>query len=323
MKRITLISLLLCLFILLCSCMTANPIEKMETTAAPGLSMELYPASASSTNADVMTATLYFRYLDEPMLASETRVFNVDRDKSFDLMLIQELLTGPTAGHVELGKLFSDSVRVISATAKSGILYVTFNDALISNDDLPTNRETDWVNDASMTRRLALQSVVASVTENTPYTGVQFFVSQSEDSTASTRLGNDYFLTGQGGVSDPITRDESLLLTPHNTADLILLAWHERDYQTLYTYTATQMQGESRPTYDVFVKTIDACAALSTYSLSSGSVSQHGNRAVLSIHMTTMRDDIATTTQAYPLQLRLENGIWKISYSALLELISR
>lgn len=325
MKRPMLLSLLAILLLVLCGCSVISPIEKAETTAAPGLSMDVYPATASATNADDVVATLYFRYLDQPMLAAESRVITVDRDKSFELTLIEELLAGPSTSHVDLQKLFSDSVRVISASARNGVLYVTFNDALLDNDSIPSDWQSrsDWADEAPLLRKLALQSVVASITESMPYTGVQFFVSQSADSTTSTRLENTYFLTGQGGVSDPLLRNESLLLTPHNTAQCILQAWQQRDYKTLYLYTAMQSSGESRPIYDIYHNTVDACSTLSEYSVSSGSISQSGTHATLILTMSTLREGLSTDTQAYPLQLQLENGVWKISYSALLELISR
>lgn len=325
-KMIPLAALLGCAAILLCGCSAAgNPLVKAEATPVPGLSMALHAAAASGSNADELCATLYFRYMDQPMLAGESRALTVPRDESAELALINALLEGPSAGHLELTRLFPETVRVESVAARDGLLFVTFNQALLTDDGVPANWRQDaaWAAEAPRLRLLTIQSLVASITESFPYTGVQIMISGQEDGQAGQRLDNSYFLSGQGGLSDPQLRNEALLLTPQNTVQCLLRAWQQRDYDTLYAYTAASgANGEPRPLYEGFALALDACPTLTAYSVSAGSVSHDGASAVLTVSLSLSKEGAPVEIPAYPLRLDRENGVWKIGYDTLSSLMA-
>ena len=322
MKRFSL-GLLLGCCMLLCGCSAvSNPLVRAEATAVPGLSMELHAASASDSNADQQTATLYFGYLELPMLASETRALTVHRDESGELAIVRALLDGPTAGHLELTRLFPENVRVEDVTARDGVLFVTFNAALLEE---PARGEAaaEAIARLPMQRKLAMQSLVASLTESFPYTNVQVMVSRDNGAQTSLRLNNSYFMNGDGGVSDPLTRDESLLLTPQNTALTLLGAWQASDYTTLYSLTAIYDGAQSRPVYDRFAEALDGAPALGAFTATGGSVSLDGASAVTTVALSPTGESPTAEPIVYPLKLRRENGVWKITYQALADLMLR
>ncbi|MEG1194168.1 MAG: GerMN domain-containing protein [Clostridia bacterium] len=325
MKRLKLTLLLSVLMLSLCACSTmhSNPLIKAEATAVPGLSMDLHAASASDTNTDEFVATLYFRYLNQPMLAKESRTLTVKRDESNELALLNALLQGPSAGHMELRRLFPENIQVENVTSKNQVLFVTLSNTLLSNADLPADwqGQADWATEAPLLRELQMQSIVASVTECFAYTGVQIMIGHNNPK-ESLRLDNSYFLNELSGLSDPLIRNEALLLTPQNTAACILDAWQKMDLETLYAYVAPFGNGVHRPTMEAFLHMAEAYPAIGDFTCTGGSISQDGSRAVVCASLSLHQNGVTRTITAYPVHLMLDNGIWKISYDSLLSLMS-
>ncbi len=315
MKRGLALVLLLMIAALCGGCATraVHPLARAEATPVPGLSMELHAASASADNVDQIPVTLYFRYQDEPMLASERRVLTVRRDESTELAIVRALAEGPSAGHSELTRLLPEGAAAASALSRGELLYVTFSGTL-TEDEIPADWAEDpaWREEAPLRRRLALQSVVASLTESFAYTGVQVMLGDA-------RLDRSYFLEGRSGPSEPLTRDESLLLTPINVAGRVLEAWRQRDTQALWRYVADA----DRPAYEAAAARLDRCAALIQGAASGGSVAEDGQTAVVTLAISGLSQGREWAAAAYPLRLRREYGVWKIAYESLVTLMDR
>lgn len=325
-KYLLLLLMLLGCLPLLCGCIAdvSNPLAKEEATPIPGLTQKLHPASASQTNVDVIQASLYYRYLDEPMLAAETRILTIPRDESTELGIVKALLEGPSAGHSDLRRLFPKSVIVESVTSRDNILFITLNEALLTDDKIPADWQSrsEWVTEAPLFRKLAIQSLVATLTESFPYTGVQILVHQTSQVQNSLRLDNSYFLDGSQGLSEPQSRDESLLLTPQNTILRLLTAWQAGDIATLYAYLANADDGQPKPSYQDFALQLDMLPTLAGVAIGGGgSISADGQRAVITAELTILRNGDLFTYVGYPLFLVRENDIWKINYSQLEKLL--
>ncbi|MCL1855166.1 MAG: GerMN domain-containing protein, partial [Clostridia bacterium] len=295
-----------------------NPLEKAEATPVPGLAMKLHAASADQNSADVLQAVLYYRFYDEPMLAAETRALSVPKNESREIAIVRALLEGPSAAHSsELKRIIPETVTVESISQRNHILYITFNEALLTDDGIPADwlLRPEWAGSAPLQRALAIQSVVASVTESLPYTGVQILVYRSGQVQSSLRLPNEYFLTdGQTGLSEPQARNEALLLTPHNTVLALMTAWQERNYETLYRYVANTDGGDPKPTLQDVCGALGDCPSLSRFSAEAGSVALDGTRSVVNTLFSVVGESMTVT---YPLPLVRENGIWKITYAQL------
>lgn len=325
MKRALLAVLMLASFMLFCGCASVvNPLVRAEATDAPGLSNELHSAQASQVGAADTTYALYYRFLDEPMLAAEYRTLNIRRDERPELAVINALLAGPSAAGVELTRLFPEDVRVESVSVENNILFVTFNDALLTGDAIPEDWLTrpEWRDEAPVMRRLTIQSLVSTITESFTYTGVQIMVRQSGGARQNLRLDNSYFLSELTGPSEPQTRDENCILTPHNTLAAVINAYISRDMESLYKYVAVHGEGELKPAYDAFVAELKNAPALLNADISHGSVSPDGSRARLTVRLTFLSQSASRTVQAYPLSLIRENGIWKITFESLIALVS-
>ena len=313
---------LLCAIWLLCGCVSqsVNPLAQNEATPVPGLAMNTHPAEASALNAEQVTVTLYFRYLEEPMLAAEQRSLSVPRDQSVELATVRALVEGPSAGHSELKRLLPAGAKVESVTSRGDLLFVTFDPGLL-DDDIPGNwsEAEPWKTDAPIQRQLAIQSIAATLTELYPYTGVQILLHRTDEVQTDLRLANSYFLIGKDGLSEPIAREEAILLNPHNTAFTIFSAWAAYDFERLYRFIADQ----DKPPFATAAEAFAGLGTPTEYTVSAGTVDADGQKAVVTVRYGTLTDGKTATTEAYPMPLHRENGIWKISYDALLALMSR
>ncbi len=322
MKRIFLL-LLCCSFLMLltaCAAVT-NPLHKAEPTPVPGLPMELHAASAPEDRANRQEITLFYRYQQTGLLASETRSILVPLDESIELTTVRELLAGPQASHTELTRLFPHGTSVTGVTASGDTLLITLTEG-VENDGIPDNWKEDpvWRTEGPLRRKLVMQSLVATMTENFPYSYIQVFFTRDPASGISTRLDSSYFLDGRSGPEERLTRDETLLLNMHNTADVLLSAWQERDYSLLYQFTADQAS-DPRPTYDEFVRQLNECASVVSFRSGSGHSAQSSSQATVTVELEYRIDGQTGLHPAYPLRLVRSGGVWKVAFTDLKRLM--
>jgi hypothetical protein len=110
-----------------------------------------------------------------------------------------------------------------------------------------------------------------------------------------------------------VTRDESLLLTPQRTAETILAAWQKDDPQRLYRYVTEA----DRPDLAVLTEALASAETPTGYAVSGGSVTGNGLAATMTATLYLRSTAGGEKIAAYPLQLKRENGIWKITYERL------
>ncbi len=321
MKKIILcIGLLLILLILTACQSTTTPLLYAMPTASTLLSESNIVSATTQTQSETYEATLYFRLSGQPLLVGETRALTINRNESIETALIRELVQGPSSDQPALERVLPEDTTLIQWSAVDNILYLTFDDAWLDTSSLPSNWELDptWQVEAPLQRLLIIQSVVATITENLPYTAVQFLFQSDSAVTTDARMQLSFFLDGQQGVSDPQYRMEQVLLTPYTLTSQILQSWQKRDYQTLYAHIGTD---SNYPNYQSFCLALESMQTLVQFSISPGTVSQNGQTAIVTINYFAHDAEKIVSHSAYPLRLYLQNGIWKISYDTLLQLL--
>ena len=317
MKRLSLMLGLMLLCLLVSSCTkSASPLSA-PATMVPGVPADLPAAEPPAEMNRQETAALYFRYMDEPYLAAEYRVITQAANKPYEQALLTALVSGP--GSHDLVGLFPTGVQVVSTARQGRTLFVTLSKEIMNPyaDELNATYSTSA---AILRRTLCMQSIVATVTENCSVDQVQILVQQDSAMTGSLRMEKRYFLTGESGLTEPLTRNEELLLTPHNTLNVILKLCRQQDWQRLYGYLVRvdEASGVTRPGYSDFVAAMDALPALTEYASSTGSVSLYGQEAVFSVDAVLRLND-GTTAEKTCCMLRLqrENGLWRIAADQL------
>ncbi len=308
----------------LAACAPQRAATLVEATLVPGAGSLLPAAVDDSALRQSSAATLWFRYQDEPFLAPETRSVTRLPSQSYETALITELLSGPAARSSELTGLFPAGTRVLSTVTQGRTLFVTLSaEALNALPDEPVDwQENDaWRVEAPLRRRLTMQSLVATLTENCDIDAVQVLVAGNDNSLGSLRLKQNYFLddSEDSVLTEPMQRDESLLLTSPVTLRTVFTCWQRRDWQRLYLYLASgdAATGLGKPVYQDFVTTMEALPQVLSFSLSGGYVRQGGESATFTVDA-AVRDGAGESRRSGAvIRLKRENGLWKITQSQL------
>ena len=319
-KKTVWAALLLFCAVTLAGCMTSPP-DALLREGTEG--QRLISASTAELSPDSRTITLYFRYRDSAYLAPEQRVIEMKRNESLEKAIVSALVQGPDASSVALSALFPPGTEVLSAAVQGDTLFITFNEAFLGRY---ADESSDAVSsEGTLRRQLCLQSLAAALTEQGLCVQVQVLVYASASQNTSMRLQAGFLnRTNDDTLLPPVTRDESCLLTTYNTASLILRAWQAKDWSALYDLTAREGEnveknraGEQNA-FDAFA----AARTLTDFTLSPGSVSFDGQNAVLTVSLTVQDQGTEETVQGYPLLLLREEGIWKMDYTRLMNMMN-
>lgn len=302
-----------------------EPMQNVSVTASPqdDAVPELDSAHALSRET---TARVWYRFGEEPMLASEERTISRRPNETYETALLRVLLGGPTLGATELEGLFPTGTRVISTARQGDMLFVTLSYQLMNfYSDEPENwrKDAQWTAEMQLRRRLAMQAIVATVTENTTAQQVVILVEQREETTDSMRLREKYYLLDEKdeSLAQPLVRDESVLLTASGTMQTILTALTAQDYPRLYRYLAPYdtESGDERPEYDAFVEQMQSFAPITSSAASNGSVST--TTAVFVLSGTRLQQGREVPFAGHTLRLTRQNGLWRISMRELMTLM--
>ena len=307
----------LCLLLVCALCLSGCAISPPDSLKRTGVeSRSLISASTADLAPGEKPVALYFRFQDSSFLASEARMVVVQRNENLEKAIVQALIAGPIS--TELSPLFPTGCEVVSTTTQDGTLFVTLNDAFLGRyADEPGDVSTgSWIKEGPRRRQLCLDSLAATLTEAGLCERVQIMVQRNSGQAVSMRLQAG-FLTRSGDpeLLPSLVRNESVLLTPHNTAESLLNAWLAQDWETLFLFSA------HAPGEQSMFEAFEASGVLVGFELSSGSVSYDGQSAVLSADLSLRADagDIGIT--GYPLRLIREEGLWKMDYQALLSMM--
>ena len=268
-------------------------------------------------------ATLWFRYGEEPLLAPESRVITHSRTEGHALAVLRALVAGPGSASSGLNALFPMGTQVISVTQSGPVMFVTLSRHIMngySDEPVAWRTQAFWANEVPLRRQLAMQSIVATVTENFPVDRVVILVEQTGHATDSLRLRQDYYtLDGDMSLANPLIRDESLLLTPARTAEVILQCWQERNFARLYRYLAhtDPATGAVLPDEDAFLDVMADQPHLLHATAVGGSVSAGGQTAVFSVSGAWMTDGREAPFEGLVLRLTREKGLWRVGLSQL------
>lgn len=325
MKKQSICLLLAVTLCLLAGCQSSfsNPLEQAQATLVPGVDASLHSPIAGPNDTDTFTAELYFRFQTEPYLALEERELTVGRDASLEKAMVQALLDGPSAASPELKRCFSDQVRVISADSQGSLLYVTLSQELLQPyaDERAAGQE-----EIRIRRQLSMQSLAATIIENLNYDAVQVLVQQTGSVSSGMRLPLSYYQQGKQGTATPLMRDEAWLMSPKNTADILLSLWAQKDWERLYQYFTLHdpATGAARPSQADAYTELDQGKTLAAFDVGDGQVSLTGQRATVACSL-SLQLNTGQELSVFPSTIRLyrENGIWKTSYSQWIALMSK
>ena len=136
------------------------------------------------------------------MLAAERRTVSRLPNEPYETALLRLLLEGPSLNAPALRGLFPAGTRVISTSRQGEMLFVTLSYQLMNGySDEPSNWRSDtaWAQEVPLRRRLAMQAIAATVTENTTAQQVVILLEQRGETTDSMRLRQKILYAERGG----------------------------------------------------------------------------------------------------------------------------
>ena len=311
--------------LLLCACLFGGCAAPPEDKQAPlGLSdQHLISASTLGLSPESRSVMLYFRYGDTGYLAPEQRSILVERNESLEKAIVQALINGPESSASSLSALFPAGTEVLAAQSQGETLFITFNDSLLGRyPDEPSDQASgEWIVEGPLRRRLCLDALAATLTEAGLCSQVQILVYQGANQATSMRLNAGFISRSQDDSLLPVQlRSEERLLTPHNTASLLMKAWMAQDWEALYDLTARE-GSVSRPGEQAAIDAFSAGYPLVSFELSCGSVSYDGQKSVITADLTLAGEGTSQSRTGYPLSLIREGGLWKADYKCLMDMM--
>lgn len=312
---------LLWLLMLMCCCLMSgcahDPIASMASKLPQNASPlpDARPQSALPDGEE--TVTLWFRYGTEPLLAQEARQIRLSPTRSFEQTLLEALLAGPSAGGAELTSLFPEGTQVLSTHRQGRTLFVTLSRQImnpLADEPAAWRAQESWAQEVPLRRRLAMQSIAATVTDNLPVDQV-VILTEPDAPGSSLRLRATYYQTGaaRDALADPLTRDESLLLSPAACMEAILSSWQTRSWQRLARYTDHGLRGDE----EAFLRRAEQLPLLTGYTFAGGNVSPDGRTAVFTVNAVTLTDGQPVRSDGWTFRLVRNGSVWKIPLDEL------
>lgn len=273
---------------------------------------------AESANKDTSKVTLYYSYKGQQLLAGETRSIDVPVSEKLEKAVIRALIDGPSADRSQLVGLFWDDVELVDVKDNEDILFVTLSEEFIT-----TQPETPVLGEGTVAdrKKLAIYSIVNTITEMGTYSSVQFYVESSGGTMGITK--SDAGFGDSQDRLDPQRWENEHILTPENTLKEALDSYNKKDWTELYDYTAyMNPDGTVKPDSDVFTAALaETGNVLDSYKPIGVNVASDGQSAVVILDYTikTRNGDIDRTK--IPVVLVREEEIWKLSYSSVINVL--
>ena len=305
------------LAVLLALIMAVSGCAAVKNEAAEKNTPDINP-KAESANKDTSKVTLYYSYKGQQLLAGETRSIDVPVSEKLEKAVIRALIDGPSADRSQLVGLFWDDVQLVNVKDNEDILFVTLSEEFIT-----TQPETPVLGEGTLAdrKKLAIHSIVNTITEMGKYSSVQFYV-ESSGGTMHITKSDAGFEDSQDRL-DPQRWENEHILTPENTLKEALDSYNKKDWTELYDYTAyMNPDGTVKPDSDVFTAALGETGnTLDSYKPIGVNVANDGQSAVVILDYTikTRNGDVDRTK--IPVVLVREEEIWKLSYSSVVNVL--
>jgi len=270
-----------------------------------------YTASTS------LTMPLYFRYYNEPMLVRCEVNVEISPQHEAEYYAVTALLAGATGQRTELNSCFSKKCELVEMNSNGEYLYVTLSGDFLTEKNGQSDAE------ARQGRRLALYSIVNTVTEMGRYSMVQFYVMKNKvpqcpDSFEVGIAKNE----NESAPLGVLSRNGDLILTPANVARAALEHYSKLEWERLYYYLASS-DGSELPLVEDVSKNFEYYnLTMSEFSVDGNyTVSENGKSAIVNVSFKIRTESTSYTVTNAPLELVFKAHNWYVSYESLLRFL--
>lgn len=327
MKKIILLGITIILIAsVLMSCESIpwnSPVKEDANSASKKSNYDNAQAPLNPTTENVLKeqviVMLYFGYTGDSYLASDMRTVKIPVTKRIEQVIVEELLKGPISDKLELETLFNPNVRVIMVSDNNDYIFVTLSKEFLINPDPKKISQNDF----NISKKLAIYSIVNSLTELGRFSRVQILIDAENNEQGARIKRKDAGFIGdsnQEQLLEPLARDAKLILSPENTVRAMMKAFIEKDWDKVYGYLATKDNNQVlKPEPDEFRNTLVSVApTLDSSEILDGTISNDGQTAVVTTnYKIKMKNSKSVEYILAPLRLIRERQMWKIVFPAI------
>lgn len=248
-------------------------------------------------------AVIYHRLQDTAYLVKDDKLLRYSPKTGYETALMQAVVDDPAPGNALFTPLFPRGTTVLNATMQNGLLFVTLSHHArqMFAGDPPADMLTNQESKPALRRRLSMDALVNTATENLNCHSVQVLIDAPDIQSSSLRLDWGYYFEQKDGIPPPLKRNESVILTPGHAVSLFFQAWQTMDKPLMQT-----LLPQDRPS--------SALPALLGATHSQGTLSRHGQEAIVLVTVSLQHaQEPARAVTDFPLHLKQNGPLWTIS----------
>lgn len=282
------------------------------------------------TNRNIKTPTmgipLYFGYKNQPYLCAELREIPTSYEASMEQLAISELIKGP-ANSADLYPLIPSGTTA-TVSGVSDTLFITLSSEFL--DTMPgENKNNSSAGQTSILdrRRLAVYSIVNTVTEIGGYSRVQILISDRQNPSGYRPKMYDvgFVPADNGKFLDTLPRSPEMILTPQNAASNLFSLMQEKQWESVFK-CLDQSTSQAQAPMSAF--DFESAAAKSNIIIESFSINQNvtynqNGIALVNVNYTIRGNSASTEYTQVPIKLILTDNIWHIDVAAIMKILEK
>jgi|GEM_PF-2688872 len=286
------------------------------------------------------SAVCYFGYAETDdttgceYLVAETHTIDYTSG-DYEVALLKELAKGPDQKGKKLTSVIQKGTtfKVIKKEADRFITVIVSSTFLNAPLDFPTDWKTrsEYVEKYNRLKRLAIYSIVDTLTETGKYNRVQILIDKDGTGIGSVPTRGEVGFTddsNQFELLEAMYRNTDIIMTPEKAFDTLMYYLKTDSFENLYELIMlVDLNSNKKPTQEEIVKTlVDMNINVVSYEASNATVSPDGTTATLLFNgeiQIGLGSNIKTKYfKNTTVRLIEEDGIWKIQYDDFINLLT-
>lgn len=282
---------------------------------------------SKSISTPTLGIPLYFGYKNQDLLCAELREIPQSYESSIEQLAINELIKGP-AGVTDLYPLIpaDTSVRV---SGVSDTLFVTLSSEFL--DTMPGENKNFAKSETDLAavmgrRRLAVYSIVNTVTEIGNYSRVQILISDKGTPSGyrPTMYDVGFSTNNNGKFLDTLPRSPEVVLTPQSAVSGIISLIQEKQWEDVYKCLYhDSTAGTAVSAYDFESGASKVNLVIENFSVNNNVTYNSNGVAIVNINFTIRTANGSTEYTQVPIRVFLVNNIWKADYSSVYKIFTK
>ncbi len=282
--------------------------------------------AGDTTQQQPLTCIVYFNLNGQSYLVGQQHLISVPETKRVEEIILQELILGPKVGVTTLIPLINPNTRIISISDNNGLLFVTLSSHYLEPlSGTPQNWRDDdtWYHLVMQKRKLALFSIVNTLTQTGKYSKIQLFIDYDDSGQGQRPTLEEMGFIGDNSdqLLEPIGRNASIIFAPETSAMLFLNSFSEKNWEDASLYIAFDGENAEGNTISSEFSLLDL--TLVDYTITSSTIAYDGQSAIVTInYFIRGKNGVEYTNSNVSLLMQRIDDIWKLSYVSINQLLN-